>query len=105
MSELPEKVKVAKEKGIAVFALEDEETKEPFYFSKPSRAHMSRFMAKAARQKIAAAVEELVDSTILHPDKETLAAAVKEQPGLKYALNNALQAELGINREFNVKKL
>lgn len=105
MSDLPEKVREAKEAGKAVYVLEDSENGELFYFYKPGRADMSRFMAKAARQKIAAAVDELVDTTIIYPDAAELTEKVKAQPGLKYALNNALQGELGINREFSVKKL
>ena len=103
--QLPGAVQKAKDKGIAIIVLTDSDTEEEFYFKKPARPDMSRFMAKAARQKVAQAVDELVTTTILSPSTEELRLLTKEQPGLMYTLNNALQSELGINRDFTVKKL
>ena len=101
--ELPKEVQEAKAKG-AVLELTGEDGKN-YYFHKPGKQEMDRYLAAAAKGKISTAANNLVMETAVFPDKATLKTMFAERPGLMVAINNALQNAVGINEEFEVKKL
>jgi len=66
---------------------------------------MGRYLSAAAKGKLASAVQNLVYDLAVHPGSEELKRKFGEKPGLVVALNNALQNAVGLNEEFEVKKL
>lgn len=99
---LPQEVIEAK-KTAPVLELEGES--RTYYFKKPGKADISRYLASAAKGKLTQAVQNMVFELAVHPAKAELQNEFEERPGLLVALNNALQNAVGINEEFNVKKL
>uniref|UniRef100_C6E6Q3 DUF6848 domain-containing protein n=1 Tax=Geobacter sp. (strain M21) TaxID=443144 RepID=C6E6Q3_GEOSM len=101
---LPKEVTEAQEKGITVLQLEGENG-ELYYFGKPGREDMNRYIATAAKGKPAQAVRNLVIDKAIYPPGPELAKQFEENPGRMVALNSALQGEVGMNEEFTAKKL
>ncbi len=100
---LPREVIEAKENG-QVLEL-TAENGDVYYFKVPGKQDMNRYLATAARGKVATAVSSLVADLALYPDTAELKSRFAAKPGLMVALNNALQNAVGINEEFDVKKL
>ncbi len=101
--DLPQAVTDAKAKG-DVFRLTGENG-DAYYFRKPGKPEMNRYLGTAAKGKVATAVNNLVMDLAVSPDADALRAKFSEKPGLMVALNNALQNAVGINEDFEVKKL
>jgi len=101
---MPPVVKEAMEKGVSVLELTGEDDRF-YYFKKPGREDMNRYIATAAKGKPAQAVRNLVVELAIHPSGSDLAKEFEEKPGKMVALNSALQAEVGMNEEFASKKL
>lgn len=78
---------------------------ETYYFKSPGKADINRYLSQAAKGKLAGAVQTLVVDLAVYPTREELKRRFDEKPGLVVALNNALQTAVGINEEFDVKKL
>jgi hypothetical protein len=103
MEKLPKVVIEAKEAGKEILELSGEE--KIYYFEKPGKKDMERFLASAAKGKLAMAAQNLVMEKALVPSAEELKAEFEAMPGRMVALNNALQTAIGLNEEFGVKKL
>lgn len=101
---LPIQVQEAQTKGLSILVLEGENG-ELYYFVKPGREVMNRYIATAAKGKPAQAVYNLVTDQALYPTAEDLKKEFTENPGRMVALNSALQGSVGMNEEFNAKKL
>lgn len=100
----PTEVVEAKKKGTIVLELTGEDG-DKYYFRKPNKADMNRYLAGAATGKLASAVTNLVYGLAIHPAQDELEKRVEERPGLMVALNNAIQNAIGLNEEFHVKNL
>ncbi|MBI4621039.1 MAG: hypothetical protein HY739_12910 [Desulfobacterales bacterium] len=100
---LPKEVVDAKKQG-AVLELTGEDG-EVYYFRPPGKGDMDRYLSAAAKGKLASAVRNLVYDLAVHPNHEALKRKFDEKPGLMVALSNALQNAVGLNEEFEVKKL
>ena len=101
---IPETVKEAIEKGDTVLILTGENDEE-YYFKKPKQVDMNRFLGTSSKGKLAVAVKNLVYDMAIDPSANDLKREFKDKPGRVVALNNALQAEIGLNEDFAVKKL
>ncbi|PKN25167.1 MAG: hypothetical protein CVU64_20500 [Deltaproteobacteria bacterium HGW-Deltaproteobacteria-21] len=102
--ELPTAVIEAKESGSEVLELTSEEG-NVYYFRKPGKSDMNRYLTLAAKQKLASAAQNLIYDLAIHPGRDEIKGMVDEKPGLMVALSNALQNAVGLNAEFEVKKL
>lgn len=102
-TDLPKEVVEAK-KDSQVLKLTGEDG-NVYYFKKPGKTDMNRYLASAARGKLVMAVQNLVFDLAVHPTRESLREKLGERPGLMVALNNALQNAVGLNEEFEIKKL
>ena len=100
---LPKEVIEAKKQG-AVLELTGEDG-EVFFFRPPGKIDMNRYLSAAAKGKLANAVQNLVFDLAVYPDSEVLKGRLEKKPGLMVALSNALQNAVGLNEEFEVKKL
>jgi len=101
---LPQEVQEAKSKGVQVIQLEGENG-EFYYFGRPGREDMNKYIATAAKGKPAQAVRNLVIEKAILPTGPDLAKEFDENPGRMVALNSALQGSVGMNEEFTAKKL
>jgi len=101
---LPEEVMEAKKKGMEIFELTGEDEKK-YYLRKPSPADMNRYLAGAAKGKLASAVTNLIFDLAIYPSRAELESRFKEMPGLMVALNNSVQTAIGMNEEFVTKNL
>ena len=101
---LPNGVEEAQGKGYTVLVLTSEDDKE-YYFKRPKQVDINRFLGTSSKGKLAVAVKNLVYDMAIHPPSDELKAELKDKPGLVVAWNNALQAEVGLNEDFTVKKL
>ena len=99
----PEEVETAKKKG-SVLELTGEDGKK-YYFRKPGASEMNRYLGAAAKGKLANAAKNLVVDLAIYPKSDDLRKKINDNPGLMVALSNALQNAVGINEEFEVKKL
>ena len=100
---LPKEVLDAQKNGpVLVLTGEDDSV---YFFKKPAKPDMNRYLASAAKGKLAAAVQNLVYDLAVYPDRDELKRKFDKKPGLIVALNNALQNAVGLNEEFDVKKL
>lgn len=100
---LPKEVVDAKNQG-PVLKLTGEDG-NVYYFKSPAKTDMNRYLSAAAKGKLASAVQNLVYDLAVHPNHEDLKRKFDGKPGLVVALNNALQNAVGLNEEFEVKKL
>jgi len=100
---LPQEVEDAKAKG-PVLELTGEDGKV-YYFRKPGKGDMNRYLASAAKQKLASAAQNLIYDLAIHPTTKELRSMIDENPGSMVALSNALQKAVGMDEEFDVKKL
>lgn len=103
MKPLPKEVNEAKAKG-PVLELTGEDGKE-YYFRKPGKMEMDRYLASAAKRKLAQAARNLVFDLAIIPNRDEIKNMFEEKPGLMVALSNSLQESVGLNEEFEVKKL
>lgn len=103
--EIPKAVKDVQEKGIAVLELTGDDEDRKYYFKKPGKMDIEKFIATATKGKAARAAKNLVLEMAIHPTSEELTREYEENPGRMVALNNALQASVGMNEEFAAKKL
>ena len=104
-SELPQAVKEAMEKGTTVLELTGDDDEHKLYFAKPGAKDIEKFIATATKGKAALAARNLVIEKAIFPTGEELAQQFKENPGKMVAINSALQASVGMNEDFAVKKL
>lgn len=111
MSELKEEPKVlppavvaAQAAGATVLVLTGEDDRE-YYFKKPGKGDLDRYLAMVMKKKLAQASQNLVIDLAIEPGKDDYPAMMKERPGLFVAISNALQSEVGLNEDFSVKKL
>lgn len=103
MEKLPKAVIDAKNAGKEILELTGDE--QVYYFEKPGKKDLERFLGTAAKGKLAMAAQNLVIEKALAPSAEELKSEFEQFPGRMVALNNALQTVLGLNEEFSVKKL
>lgn len=101
---LPQAVLDAQKAGKTILELTGEDDQK-YYFEKPDSKDIERFIATATKGKPVQAVKNLVQEKALHPSREELATEFKENPGRMVALNTGLQASVGMNEDFSVKKL
>jgi hypothetical protein len=101
---LPVSVTAAMAAGKNVLELTGEDDKK-YYLEKPNSADIANFISTATKGKPVQAVKNLVISKAIHPTGEELAEEFKENPGRMVALNSPLQASVGMNEDFTVKKL
>lgn len=102
--DLPDAVRAALERGETVLVLTGEDDRE-YYFKKPKQVDMNRFLGTSSKGKLAVAVKNLIYEVAIYPDASDLKLEFRDKPGRMIALNNALQAEIGLNEDFAVKKL
>ncbi|MBW2596987.1 MAG: hypothetical protein JRC93_13680 [Deltaproteobacteria bacterium] len=100
---LPQEVVDAKNKG-GVLKLTGEDD-NVYFFKSPGKSDINRYLSLAAKGKLAAAVQNLVFDLAVCPARTDLKTRFDKKPGLMIALNNALQNAVGLNEEFEVKKL
>lgn len=103
MNKLPQAVVEAQKAGKEILELTGDD--RVYYFEKPGKKDMERFLGTAAKGKIAQAAQNLVVEKALSPSGLELQAEFDQQPGRMVALNNALQTAIGLNEEFTAKKL
>lgn len=103
-AEFPAPVAEAKAAGFQVLRLTGEDDRQ-YYFKSPGKADMNRYLTSAAKGKLAAAAQNFVFDLAVYPDRKVLREKLNEKPGLVVALSNALQNVVGLNEEFEVKKL
>jgi hypothetical protein len=102
--ELPLEVTTAKQSGSTVLELTGEDGRS-FFFKKPGKGDLDRYLAMVMKKKLAQASQNLVFDLALSPSKDELDGMIKENPGMQVALSSALQSAVGLNEEFAVKKL
>lgn len=102
--ELPPEVIAAQAAGSKVLELTGEEGKS-FFFKKPGRPDLDRYLGMVMKKKLAQASQNLVFDLAISPSKDDLDGMIKENPGMLVALSSALQSAVGLNEEFAVKKL
>lgn len=103
-NELPKVVLDAQAKGKTILELTGEDDKK-YYFEKPNREDINKFIATATKGKPAQAVRNLVIEKAIHPPGAELANEFNENPGKMVPINSALQAAVGMNEEYIAKKL
>lgn len=101
---LPPEVIAAQQAGSKVLMLTGEDDRE-YFFKKPGKGDLDRYLAMVMKKKLALASQNLVIDLAISPVKDDYPAMMKERPGLFVAISNALQSEVGLNEEFSVKKL
>ncbi len=101
---LPQPVIDAQTAGKTILELTGE-NEEKYYFEKPGRADIDRFISTATKGKATQAVKNLVVEKAVYPTGEALLIEFKDNPGRMVALNSALQAAVGMNEDFTTKKL
>lgn len=101
---LPQEVLDARKAGKAVLELTGEDDRK-YYFEKPGKADIEKFVATATKGKPVQAVKNLVMEKAIHPTGDDLKAEFQEQPGRMVPLSSALQAAVGMNEDFTTKKL
>ncbi|MDI3547886.1 MAG: hypothetical protein PWR10_1538 [Halanaerobiales bacterium] len=91
---------------IAAEADIDEGNAKPmvFYFKKPGRTNLSRYI-KDAMKNAYKAMYNLTFDCLLYPDRDAVTKLIEEKPGLIIALGNELQEIIGVNQDFFSKKL
>ncbi|HOS77608.1 MAG TPA: hypothetical protein PLL15_06155 [Syntrophales bacterium] len=102
--ELPKVVVEAQAAGKTILVLTGDDGRT-YYFLKPGGKDIERFIATAVKGRAALAARNLVLEMALSPNSAEVAKEFEETPGRMVALNNALQAAVGMNEEFNAKKL
>jgi|GEM_PF-6113815 len=102
MTQLSNAVKEAKEKG-EVLVLTDDDGKN-FYFKKPGKPDVQRYLATTMKKKLAQAAQNLVMDLAIDPSKDDLEKMFSEKPGRMVAMCQALTDAVGLTEEFNVKK-
>jgi len=103
-STLPQAVQDAQTAGKTVLELIGDEERK-YYFAKPGKKDIERFIGTATKGKAAMAARNLVIEMAIYPTGDELTREFEEKPGRMVALNNALQASVGMNEEFTAKKL
>ena len=101
---LPQAVIDAQASGKTVLELTGDND-DKYYFEKPGREDISRFITTATKGKAVQACRNLVIDKAIAPTGEELTNEFKDNPGRLVALNSALQAAVGMNEDFAVKKL
>jgi hypothetical protein len=101
---LPQAVIDAQQAGKTVLELTGDDDRV-YYFTKPGKKDIERFIATATKGKAALAAKNLVLEMAIAPTADELAKDYEENPGRMVALNNALQSAVGMNEEFTAKKL
>lgn len=101
---LPQAVQDAQAAGKTVLQLTGDDDRK-YYFKKPGKNDIERFIGTATKGKAALAAKNLVLEMALSPTSDELLREYEEQPGRMVALNNALQASVGMNEDFITKKL
>jgi len=101
---LPQQVLDAQAAGKTVLQLTGDDDKA-YFFTKPGRQEIERFIGTATKGKAAQAAKNLVLEMALFPTSDQLIQEYNENPGTMVALNNALQASVGMNQDFVTKKL
>lgn len=101
---LPQAVQEAQQAGRAILELTGEDDRK-YYLEKPGAKDIERFIATATKGKAVLAVKNLVTEKAIHPSGDELLAEFRENPGRMVALNSALQASVGMNEDFTIKKL
>lgn len=101
---LPAAVTEAQTAGKAVLELTGDDDRK-YYFLKPGKKDIERFIATATKGKAALAAKNLVLEMALSPNADEIGREYEENPGRMVALNNALQAAVGMNEDFVTKKL
>jgi hypothetical protein len=104
MNKLPQVVQEAVKAGKPVLQLTGEDDRQ-YFFLKPNKADMSRFIASTAKGKLVQAVNNLIMEKALYPAADELEKEFVDFPGRMVALNNELQAAIGMNEDFSTKKL
>ena len=84
----------------------EQEKNEPliFFFKKPSRPNLSRYI-KEAMKNAYKAMYNLTFDCLLYPDRDAVSKLVQEKPGLIIAIGNELQEIIGVNQDFFSRKL
>lgn len=101
---LPQAVIEAQKAGRVVLELTGEDDRK-YYFEKPGKADIERFIATATKGKPVQAVKNLVVEKAIYPTGDDLTAEFQEKPGRMVPLSSALQAAVGMNEDFTAKKL
>lgn len=104
MKELPQEVTDVKAAGSTVLELQGDDDRV-FYFKKPGKSDLDRYLALVMKKKLAQASQNLVIDLAVYPNKDELTQQMNDRPGLMVALSNALQSAVGLNEEFSIKKL
>jgi hypothetical protein len=103
-STLPTAVQAAVATGKPVLRLTGEDDRS-YYFHKPGKLEVERFIGTATKGKAVQAAKNLVLELAIFPTSDELLKEYQEHPGRMVALNNALQASVGMNEDFVTKKL
>jgi hypothetical protein len=101
---LPQAVIDAQKADKKVLELTGEDDRK-YYFLKPNKTDMTRFIASTSKGKIVQAVNNLIMEKALAPSAAELEKEFEDYPGRMVALNNELQAAIGMNEDFTTKKL
>jgi len=105
VNKLPGVVQDYMDAGREIMVIESEDETERFYFKKPNKAQIDRYLTKAQKGKVIGAIDGLIQDTILYPKFIQFKAAVNEKPMRKVALIDSMLEDLGVKEEFSVKKL
>lgn len=84
--------------------VDDEGKAMTFYFRKPQRAAINRFIDETTR-KTSRAMERLALDHVIYPDKEKLAMLFDKLPGLAAQLANELLNVCGMGLNFTSTRL
>jgi len=83
---------------------EDLGASQVFYFRKPGRKDLSRFVKEMAKDMYKA-TNNLVYGCLLYPSADVVRKMAEEKPGLILALGGELQKIIGSSQDFLSKKL
>ncbi len=102
---LPEKVKLAKEKGTKILLLTNDSG--DFYFKKPGEKEIMANLDLAAgnKGKFAALMKNNIRQLIIFPELEDFNKILEDKPGIFVALYNELYGSLGLTENFTAKEL
>lgn len=103
MAKQPQTVDDAIKQGKKILELTGEDGKK-YYFVKPGKIDMQRFIGTSTKGKVFQAVNDLLFEKAISPSADQLSAEFEEFPGRMVALNNELQSAIGMNENFTTKK-
>ena len=103
--QLPDIVNNYIDTGREVMVLDSEDETERFYFKKPIKPQIDKYLTKAQKGKVISAIDGLIQDTILYPKFNEFKTIVSNKPMRKVALIDSMLEELGVKEEFSVKKL